>query len=104
MRYRPWRTKRGGRYLCGCGYKFWITEVNGHAEALLPEFSGPRMRNENNGKIPDDLKERCQVMRQWKEQTRHTGARGKHGAMSEQRRFGVIVERPVSIATARRGF
>jgi len=70
MRYAPWQTKRGGRYLCGCGYKFWVTRVKNHTSVMLPEFLGPKKRSGPTPEVPEDLELRKSVMRQWKEQQR----------------------------------
>ena len=67
MRYVPWQTKRGGRYVCECGYKFWVTPASDNGSALLPEFLGPKKRDEPAPEVPEDLELRKNVMRQWKE-------------------------------------
>lgn len=64
MQRLPWKTNPGGRYVCDCGYQFWATVVpNAQSPQLLPEFLGPKKRDEPSPKVPKDLELRKSVMR-----------------------------------------
>jgi len=99
MTYRRWRTKRGGRYVCRCGYKFWVTQVKDDVWTLLPQFNGPGKARRSNAAVPGDTKERLSVMRQWKAQQAPSGRNGQ-GAAAQGRRLGIAAERPYRIASA----
>jgi len=66
MAYTPWKEQPGGRYICECGYQFWVIQGE-MCKGLTPEFRSVRERNRRVPPkyLPDDLNYRLIVMREW---------------------------------------
>ena len=67
MQWLPWKTKAGGRYLCECGFKFWMSRCG---KRLLPQFHPARWYKGSGADAvtpppPGEIEIRKKVIRRW---------------------------------------